>query len=76
LVGRTSILATILLLAVVGLVILSVRPLPVFIMESFVQALALAHGVLCAFMNGTWFVHELGVVGIIATLSTSIDGID
>jgi hypothetical protein len=36
LVGRASILATILLLAIVGLVILLARPLPVFFTKSFV----------------------------------------
>jgi preprotein translocase subunit SecD len=76
LVGRASVLARILPLAVVSFVILPARPLPVFFAESFVQALALAHGVLHAFVNGTWTIYELGIVGIVATLSVSVDDVD
>jgi len=77
LVDRVSALATVLFLAIIGVIILPARPLPVFFTESLVQALALPHGMFGAFMNRTWTIHELGIVGAIGALSTrSVDGVD
>lgn len=66
----------ILLLAVISFVILTPWSPPIFLVEGFVLDFALTHGVLAAFMNGAGAVHELCVVGVIATHSASIDGID